>query len=751
MWTALWAAAGPGVLLAQPSPTAILDGLRADARRPIDFHAAVFPDTVYVGQQVTYQVAVLLSEQARSRLRRNPEFLPPELRGLLAYELGTPRHAAPRTYGEGVFEAHVFQRALFAVKPGAVEVPAPQLSYSLPQSASYFSKEESFVVRGESARVVVRPLPDEGRPAEFTGAVGVLRATTRVDAAAARVGDPLVLTVRVEGRGNVKLLPRPTLELSWATVVAGSERVQVDSSGPSVRGAKEFDYLLTPSQAGAAVLPRLRYSYFDPYRGEYAWAETMPADVMIAEGALAVPVAGEEPATLPLRPWRRQEASPPSSWSRVRRVGGGAFWLLAPLPALLALWQRRRRGQMSAARSPGGDGVQRPERPHDASPAGEARRVRRLTLEHLATRLEIPVFALTGRRDVEQALRRRGVTRSTTRDVLTLLDDLARRGFGAPPMGEQEGDATALQAQADAVLERVHTEAVGRGRARRWARRAPSVGGTTLAGWLSLAGLAVAGLPHGRLTAQSSASFPVLVQEVHDAPGGAGDAALERLVQDGMAAFEGGRYQQAAERLGEAAAGRPFDTDLLVNWGTAAWVAGDTVSAVMAWQRGARLDPLAADLQERLRLLPSSARGPLGDVPMVPVSSLAIGGTVLWALGWALLFGLWRRPPRDDKPASATRRTMGGLLVILGLVSGSAAWWGTRALDGRGLAIVRRPDALRQQPGFSANTVGGVGTGDLVQLTTTQEGWARVTHNDGRRGWLPVSQLAPLVPPSVAR
>ncbi|MFN9089678.1 MAG: SH3 domain-containing protein, partial [Gemmatimonadaceae bacterium] len=94
---------------------------------------------------------------------------------------------------------------------------------------------------------------------------------------------------------------------------------------------------------------------------------------------------------------------------------------------------------------------------------------------------------------------------------------------------------------------------------------------------------------------------------------------------------------------------------------------------------------------------------------------------------------------------------MGGLLVILGLVSGSAAWWGTRALDGRGLAIVRRPDALRQQPGFSANTVGGVGTGDLVQLTTTQEGWARVTHNDGRRGWLPVSQLAPLVPPSVAR
>ena len=58
------------VLHAQPSPTAILDRLQAKSNRPIDFHAAAFPDTVYVGQQVTYQVAVLLSESARARLRR---------------------------------------------------------------------------------------------------------------------------------------------------------------------------------------------------------------------------------------------------------------------------------------------------------------------------------------------------------------------------------------------------------------------------------------------------------------------------------------------------------------------------------------------------------------------------------------------------------------------------------------------------------------------------------------------------------
>ena len=35
------------------------------------------------------------------------------------------------------------------------------------------------------------------------------------------VGDPIELTLRVEGTANVKLLPRPPLSLAWATAVPG--------------------------------------------------------------------------------------------------------------------------------------------------------------------------------------------------------------------------------------------------------------------------------------------------------------------------------------------------------------------------------------------------------------------------------------------------------------------------------------------------------------------------------------------------
>jgi hypothetical protein len=249
---------------------AIVERARVTPSRGINFHALVVPETVYVGQQVTYQVGVFLDEAVRTRLRRNPEFLPPELRGLLAYELPAGRASLrDRPIAGKKWDVHVFQRAVFPLEAGRTDVPPAQLSYSLPLSLGFFSREESYTARSEPATIVGIAPPMQGRPADWAGAVGVLRAVTRVDTAAARVGDPLVLTVRVEGAANVKLLPRPKLEIPWASAVPGEERVIVDSTSLLVRGAKEFDWIVTPRAAGAQVVPAVRYPYFDPYRRWY--------------------------------------------------------------------------------------------------------------------------------------------------------------------------------------------------------------------------------------------------------------------------------------------------------------------------------------------------------------------------------------------------------------------------------------------------------------------------------------------------
>ncbi|MBL0172301.1 MAG: hypothetical protein IPP90_16570 [Gemmatimonadaceae bacterium] len=111
--------------------------------------------------------------------------------------------------------------------------------------------------------------------------------------------------------------------------------------------------------------------------------------------------------------------------------------------------------------------------------------------------------------------------------------------------------------------------------------------------------------------------------------------------------------------------------------GTAAWAAGDTVDPVIAWQRAARLEPLAVDLQG-ISALPAGARGGVADIPMVPVSWLAQWPVVLWFAGWLVLTWLaWQRRRSGWSPR-ACRCPAAGHGAILSacwpLVRLGAAW-----------------------------------------------------------------------------
>lgn len=717
------------------SPTAILDRVRVDGRRPIDFHAITLPETVYVGQQTTYQVAVLLNADARSRLRRNPEFLPPELRGLLAYELGTPSRVPPRTFAGGVYEAHVFQRALFPVASGLQFIPAPQLTYSLPQSSSYFSREERSVVKAESASVFVKLLPIAGRPVDFNGAVGVFTTSVRLDTTTVRVGDPLVLTLRVQGTGNVKLLPRPSLELEWASAVPGTERIQVDSAGPLVRGVKEFDWILTPARDGRVSVPSITYSYFDPYSSRYAVAASAPLSLEVRAGSLAVADESDAGALLPLRERTVGEAAP-NVW-----IGNGQFpsswWLwvllllLAPLPAWW--WSRtpRAKGMSKTGAAYVGRDPASEASASRASPEREAARsTRRTFLEALAMRFGQTPQDLVSRRFVARLLRRSGVTRATTRDAIALLDVLDELGFAAePPTSDAPRQAAAAEQAATQLLRRVEAEAIPRGK---------RVAGTSLgSAMLMLVGLSlVVAAPIAR------------AQRPADSSTGSAESAGGDLRALAQRAYEHRAFVDAAKRFAELAKQSPLDPDVLTNWGTAAWAAGDTVNAVIAWQRAARMQPLAADLQERVSLLPAGARGGVANVAMIPVPWLVDAAIAGWCIAWLLVAFRARRlrgvPAFARTGASTWIRNVAMTLIVVACAAGGAAIWGVRALDATDLAVVSRPETMRVAPGVDADAMGGVTTGDVVRVVEYRESWQRVQHADGRRGWLPAVRLVAL-------
>lgn len=690
----------------------VIAQLAAVARVPLDttqavaFHALVIPDTVYVGQQATYQVGVFIDDDLRLRLRRNPEFVPPDPQGMLAYELASPSQGpATRRIGRHSYEIHVFERALFPLAPGRYEVPSAELAYSLPLSLSFFSREESHTLMAESLAVVARAPPTIGRPPDYLGAVGDLTVTTRLDSVAARVGDPLRLTMVVAGRANVKLLPRPTVALGWGSLVAGQERVTLDTSSEVVRGTKEFDWVVTPRDSGRVALPSVRYPYFNPYTERYEIALTAPASFHVGPGELAQgdTARSEAPPPLSLRLSYRGPASPPL-------YDGPLFVALvlgAPAPALLLSVRRRtaRRkprlvGAASTLRA-----LSRERRPVDAMA------VRRLFVAALSERFSLPADAFTHRGTLAHALRREGVTgpaSDSTEGMLAALDRAAFGG-GATVPNDVCARAFAIYAVADIQGRRPRKSSDARG---------PQASSTAVTGAILVMG-GIGGAAWGGALGSRSG---------FDAP---------REFARAVTAYAARDYAHAARGFAAVATWTPTAADAWVNAGTAAWALGDSADAVVGWQRAGRLEPLARDVRERLALVRAPQDGPIARLPRLPAPWAANFALAFWLLAWST--GAWQLTRGHSLVSPAVGISL--------LCTAAGGWLAVRTAEeaaARHLAVVGPGAALYAAPALAAERVARLDAGDVASTVDTRGVWTRVRLDGDRDGWIETFRLTSL-------
>ena len=411
---------------------------RVDTSLDVNFRALTLPETVFVGQQANYEVAVFLNSVVRDRLRRNPTFFPPDMQSMLAYDMPVLVNPPRRQVGSGCFDALVYQRALFPLMPGRFAIPPAQLVYSLPLSASFFSREETHELQTDSTIIVAVEPPMTGRPTDYNGAVGSLRVSAKLDTNATRVGDPLVLTVKVSGSGNVKLFPRPSVGIAWGTLVKGDERVRVDTSARRIGGTKEFDWVLTPKIAGELDVPPIRYPYFNPDSRRYEVTATNPTHVKIGAGTLASADTARSEMLLKLRteyrgPIRVPLHEHPVFW---------AFLALAPVPALTY----RSRNRVKGTAKPGPTAAARlAALARDTTAIHDASNVRRAFTGALSERLALEAESFTRAGGLARALRRRGVSSDVAIRGEHFLRELDEAAFAAN--GSLSRDAAARAAK----------------------------------------------------------------------------------------------------------------------------------------------------------------------------------------------------------------------------------------------------------------------------------------------------------------
>ena len=300
-------------------------------------------DSTRVGEQVDVVTAAWFPRDLRLQLRRPPTLQPPVIDGVWSYpQAAPPGIAVTRQIGGIAYDLFVAHQVVFPLLPGTIVVPGAMLKYTTPLALQFFSQEERFALTSSPETLVVRPLPAEGRPPNFNGAVGSgLRLERRINPAAAHPGEGIVVELIVSGVGNTALWPPP--EIQWPrTARAYSDRVdeQVATVEGRVGGVKTFRYLVVPDSVGPLNLPAVDYSYYDLAARSYRSAEV---------GVASVPVAvGRETASAALPPplmTRRGSALLDGFGRKVPDWGWIAVLLLPPLAVFVRDKRPRRRAR----------------------------------------------------------------------------------------------------------------------------------------------------------------------------------------------------------------------------------------------------------------------------------------------------------------------------------------------------------------------------------------------------------------------
>jgi hypothetical protein len=110
----------------------------------------------------------------------------------------------------------------------------------------------------------VKPLPESGKPVDFTGAVGNFSFNVSTTKTTLDASESLQAKVEVKGKGNLKLFNLPKMSLPSSLEVYEpeySESVQTNLDG--MQGSISDSYTLVPQYKGKYPIPSISFSYFD--------------------------------------------------------------------------------------------------------------------------------------------------------------------------------------------------------------------------------------------------------------------------------------------------------------------------------------------------------------------------------------------------------------------------------------------------------------------------------------------------------
>ena len=126
----------------------------------------------------------------------------------------------------------------------------------------------------------VKPVPAQGRPPYYRGAVGQYQISATAKPTEVAVGDPLTLTLTIKGTGRLDQLQAPPL--AEMTDLLRDFKIPPDPLAGEVAGdSKRFGQTLRATSDAVRQIPPIPFVYFDPQQERFVTVQTEPIPVTV--------------------------------------------------------------------------------------------------------------------------------------------------------------------------------------------------------------------------------------------------------------------------------------------------------------------------------------------------------------------------------------------------------------------------------------------------------------------------------------
>ncbi len=614
---------------------------------------------------------------------------------------------------------------------------------------TFFGRTREILRTTRPLTLTIRPLPQENRPAQFNGNVGSFSMAVDVDTTRVKQDEPLTLTVKIQGSGNIKTVQEPTITLpeSFKRYDPEIEEIPFPLQEP-LQGEKIFKSVIIPSEPGEFQIEPIQFAYFDPQRQAYQTLRSQPITLTVApnvaeETPLERRIASKEDIKLLDQDIRFIKTDLPRLHPQNAHWYSGAScygMLLIPLLAIGAAYgykrhrdtylrderyvrrkqaKKRSRQQLRAARALMRDGAAK-----DFYAAVSS------ALHHyLGDKFNLAPAGITVE-EIRPLLDEYGADAETSELLRRCLDECDFARFA--PVGSNANDMQAMLQQAETVIERL--EKLKRGRPSAAARA------VLIFALFSLSAFLFSPPCFGQSETAQADSMP------------------REVFQQGNRLYENGEYAQAIDRYQRLLDAGIRSGTVYYNLGNALLKENRIGEAILAYERAHRLLPRDDDVAFNLEYaraltldkMDSWASGPLArgltavrDV-LTPLEARIVFSLMYGILTFLAITAMFA--PRRWR----IRLLYAAVLPALGFLLASAVMglqlYHARTVDD---AILLAPQTIaRTGPGESYSTVFELHEGAKVRIQRAKRDWVEIKLPNNVIGWVSQHNLERIEPVS---